>query len=151
MQAEGFETMAASEMLERNSQARPHRPKRRHHLLRPVFDALGAGLLFVVLTAVCASAPVKACPFSGAFGGIERSIAPQSIKAVAEPGPAPIIEIATTSSVWDPNAVFRRTSGTAAWGLLGLSLSLLAALNLSFFRHLRRVYASPQARHQDVK
>lgn len=143
--------MAASEIIEPNSPGRAHRPKRRHILLRPVFDALGAGLLFVLLTAVGTSAPVKACAFSGAFGGIERSVAPHTIKAIAEPGPAPIIEIATTSSVRDPNAVFRRTSGTAAWGLLGLSLSLLAALNLSFFRHLRRVYAPTHARHQDVK
>lgn len=143
--------MAASETPERTSQPRSHRPKRRRLLLRPVFDALGAGLVFVMLTAVGASAPVKACPFSGAFGGIERSIAPQSIKAIAEPGPAPILEIATTSSVRDPNAVFRRTSTTAAWSLLGVTLSLLTALNLGFFRHLRRVYASPRMRHRDVK
>ena len=143
--------MAASETSERNSQVRTRHPKHRRLVLRPILDAFGAGLLFVMLTAVCTSAPVKACPFSGAFAGLERTASPQALKTVAEPGPAPIIEIATTSSVWDPNAVFRRTSSTAAWGLLGLSFSLLAALNLSFFRHLRRVYASPQARHQDVK
>jgi len=143
--------MAASEISDRNSPARGQRPKRRHRLLRPIFDALGAALVFVMLTAVGTSAPVKACAFSGAFGGIEHSVAPQSIKAIAELAPAPIIEIATTSSAHDPNAVFRRTSGTAAWGLLGLSLSLLAALNLSFFRHLRRVYTPVQVRHQEVK
>jgi hypothetical protein len=107
-----------------------------------MFDALGAGLLFVMLTGVSTSAPVKACPFPAAFGGIERSLSPQTIKAIAEPGPAPIIEIATTTSARAPDAVFRRTSSTAAWGLLGSALSLLTALNLSFFRHLRRVYAN---------
>lgn len=144
--------MAASEIADRNSPARdrshdrPHdrRPKRRHRLLRPVFDALGAALVFVMLTAVGASAPVKACAFSGAFSAMERPLAPHAIKAIAESGPAPIIEIATTSSAHSPDAVFRRTSSTAAWGLWGLSLSLLAALNLSFFRHLRRVYINPR-------
>ena len=143
--------MAASETSERNSQARIGRSKYRRLVLRPILDAFGAGLLFMMLTAVCTSVPVKACPFSGVFAGLERTAAPQAVQAVAEPGTAPLIEIATTSSGWDPNAVFRRTSSTAAWGLLGLAFSLLAALNLSFFRHLRRVYASPEARHQDVK
>lgn len=142
--------MASSEASKRISQAPMGRPKHRSTMLRPFLDALGAGLLFAMVTAVCTSAPVKACPFSGAFAGLEKSTGGPAVHAVAEPGPSPIIEIATTSSVWDPNAVYRRTSGTAAWGLLGLSFSLLAALNLSFFRHLRRVYAAPRARHQDV-
>ena len=38
------------------------------------------------------------------------------------------------------------TSDTAAWTLLGLTFSLLAALNLAIFRHLRRAYAPPRAR-----
>ena len=143
--------MAASGITEPNAPARTHHPDRRRRLHRPVFDALGAGLVFVMLTAVGASAPVKACPFSGAFSGIERPLAPQIVKAIAEPAPPPIIEIATTSSPLNPDAVFRRTSGTAAWGLFGLSLSLMAALNLSFFRHLRRVYVSPRTRRQSVK
>jgi hypothetical protein len=146
-----MEAMATSETSERNSQARIGRSKYRRLVPRPILDALGAGLLFMMLTAICTSIPVKACPFSGALAGLGRTTAPQAVNAVAEPGPAPIIEIATTSSGWDQNAVFRRTSGTAAWGLLGLAFSLLTALNLSFFRHLRRVYASPQAHHQDVQ
>jgi hypothetical protein len=143
--------MATSETSDRNLHAGIGRSKYRRLVLRPILDALGAGLLFVMLTAVCTSIPVKACPFSGAFSGLERTTAPQAVQAIAEPGTAPLIEIATTSSRWDQNAVFRRTSGTAAWGLLGLAFSFLTALNLSFFRHLRRVYASPDARHQDVK
>lgn len=141
--------MAASEIADRNSQARI--PKRRHRLRRPFLDAAGTALLFVMLTSVGASAPVKACAFAGAFGGIERPLTPQAIEAIAEAGPAPIIEIATTSSSKNPDAVFRRTSGTAAWALLGLSLSLLTALNLSIFRHLRRVYVNPQTRREALK
>jgi hypothetical protein len=115
-------------------------------MFRPLIDAIVGGLVFILLTAVMTSAPVRACPFSAALAGLDRTANPSVLKAVGEPGPPPIIEIATTSSAWDPNAVFRRTSDTAAWGLLGLSFSLLAALNLGIFRHLRRAYANPRAR-----
>lgn len=133
--------MAASG-IKRNSQARASR--RRHRLRRPFRDAAGAALLFVMLTSVGTSAPVKAYPFAVA-AGIERTITSHTMKALAEDRPAPIIEIATTSSPHNPDAVFRRTSSTTAWVLLGLSLSLLTALNLSIIRHLRRVYVKPKA------
>jgi hypothetical protein len=120
-------------------------------VLRPATGVLGAALFFVLLAGVATSISVKACPFSGAFASLERTTATPALKAIADQNPPPVIEIATTSSVWDSNAVFRRTSNTAAWGLLGLSLLLLAALNLGFFRHLVRVYACSQARHRHVK
>lgn len=97
------------------------------------------GFAAVALT----SAPLRAGPIP-CLAGIERTAAPIAAKAIGEPGPAPLIEIATTASINDPNAVFRRTSNTAASGLFGASLSLLAALNLLFFRHLKRVYAPPR-------
>jgi hypothetical protein len=116
-------------------------------MLRPVLDASAAGIVFILLTAVMTSAPVRACPFSAAVSSLDHTAQTSVLKAIAEPGPAPIIEIATTSSISDPNAVFRRTSDTAAWVLLGLSFSLLTALNLAIFRHLRRAYASPRTRN----
>jgi len=143
--------MTASEMSKRDPRAHYRRSKYRRSMVRSALDAIGAALLFAMATAVCTSAPVRACAFSGAFAGLERPNAPQTLKAIADAAPPPIIEIATTTSARDPNAVFRRTSSTAAWSLLGLSFSVLAALNLSFFRHLRRAYARPSMSHQDVK
>jgi hypothetical protein len=143
--------MSGSEASPRNSQARTFRPKYRLFVLRPILDAAAAGIVFILLTAVMTSAPVRACPFSAAFSSLDHATVPPILKAVGQPGPAPIIEIATTSSVWDPNAVFRRTSNTAAWSLLGLSFSLLTALNLAIFRHLRRAYATPRARNSAPK
>ena len=40
----------------------------------------------------------------------------------------------------------RRFSQKAEWLLLGLAFSLLAAMNLAFFRHLRHAYADPRKR-----
>ncbi|HEY8194231.1 MAG TPA: hypothetical protein VIF13_04210 [Hyphomicrobium sp.] len=142
--------MSANDSDKRKTQARAVRPRRRSVVLRPILDAIVAGTVFLFLTCLTSSAPVRACPFSAAFAGIEHSIKPSTLKAVGEPGPAPIIEIATTSSAWDSNAVFRRTSDTAAWSLLGLSISLLAALDLAIFRHLRRVYAVQRRRNPEL-
>lgn len=137
--------MSGSGEPTRNSQSRSLRSKYRF-LLRSIVDASAAGIVFILLTAVMTSAPVRACPFSAVISGVDRTAAPLVLRAVGEPGPAPITEIATTSSAWAPNAVFRRTSDTAAWTLLGISFSLLTALNLAFFRHLRRTYAPRAAR-----
>src|SRR5262249_49341525 len=131
--------MAAT--FSRYARRRTVRPKYRRFVLRPILDALAAAIVFVLLTAVTTSAPVRACPFSANFSSLDRASKPAVLNAVGSPGPAPIIEIATTGSAWDPNAVFRRTSDTAAKSLLGLSFSLLMALNLGLFRHLRRAYA----------
>jgi hypothetical protein len=113
-------------------------------MFRPLLDAALGGLLFVLIASMTTSNPVRACPFSAALAGVENATTPAAFAAVADAEPAPIIEIATTSSVYAPDAVYRRTSATAAWVLLGLAFSLLTALNLSFFRHLRRAYAIPR-------
>jgi hypothetical protein len=94
---------------------------------------------------------VHACPFSAAFATLDHAASAPTLKAIAPSEPPPIIEIATTSSPSDPNAVFRRTSHGASWILLGLSFSLLVALNLSIFRHLRHVYAIPRGRRRVPK
>jgi hypothetical protein len=143
--------MSDREASSRNSQPHTLRPNYRRFVLRPILDAAAGGIVFILLTAVMTSAPVRACPFSAAFSSLDHTAKPSVLQALAEPGPAPIIEIATTSSAWDPNAVFRRTSDTAAWTLLGLSFSLLTALNLAIFRHLRRAYAPPRARNSVPK
>jgi hypothetical protein len=52
-----------------------------------------------------------------------------------------MVEIATTSSSQAPDAVYRRTSATAAWLLLSLAFSLLIAFNMAILRHMRRAYA----------
>lgn len=105
---------------------------------RPLIDAAVAGLAFVLVsTMFCA--PVKAGPYPAAFAGIHRAAPSFATKAVADPGPLPIVEIATASS--PAEAVYRRTSTTAAWGLLGVAFSMLAALNLAILRHVKRVYS----------
>ena len=109
-----------------------------NQLWRPLIDAAVAGLAFVLVTTMF-GAPVKAGTFPAAFAGIHHQAAPFAVKAVADPGPLPIVEIATASSPAD--AVFRQTSTTAAWGLLGVAFSMLAALNLAILRHVKRVYS----------
>jgi len=109
-----------------------------NRLWRPLIDAAVAGLTFVLVTTMI-GAPVKAGTFPAAFAGLHQRATPFAMNAVADPGPLPIVEIATASSPAD--AVYRRTSTTAAWGLLGVALSMLAALNLAILRHVKRVYA----------
>jgi ABC-type nitrate/sulfonate/bicarbonate transport system permease component len=70
----------------------------------------------------------------------EAAANPIATKAVAEPGPLPLVQIATAVSPAD--AVYRQTSTTAAWTLLGVAFSMMAALNLAVVRHLKRAYAT---------
>lgn len=111
--------------------------KYRCHVWRPFIDATVAGLAFVLVSTLFV-APVNAGTSPAAFAGLARAASPAAVKALAEPGPLPIVAIATASSPAD--AVYRQTSQTAAWGLLGVAFSLMAALNLAFLRHLRRTY-----------
>ncbi len=75
-----------------------------------------------------------------AFAGLERFAKPSAVPAVAEQAPLPIVQIATASSPAD--AIYRQTSITAAWSLLGVAFSLMAALNLALLRHLKHAYAT---------
>jgi hypothetical protein len=130
------------------------RPKYRRIMMRPLVDAAAAWLVFGFATAMVTCAPLSAgtnVASPAAFSGLERAARPEAVKAVGEPGPAPIIEIATTSSSVSQDAVYRRTSASAAWGLLGIAISLLVAFNLSIIRHLRRVYAMPKRRNTGLK
>jgi hypothetical protein len=136
--------------VQRKSMAPPQacviRPKYRRFVIRPIFDAAAAAAVFAMFTFFTTCEPVRASTNPAAFAGLERAAPPVAIKAVGEAGPPPIIEIATTSSTTNADAVYRRTSATAAWVLLGLAFSLLAALNLTVFRHLRRAYVAPKRR-----
>jgi hypothetical protein len=146
--SEGKHTMPASVQSKTDAQlhAGSIRRKYRRFLPRPLIDAAAAGLVFALVAAMLTSAPVTAGTNPGAFAGLERAATANTVKAVGEPCPLPIIEIATTNSPSDANAVYRRTSATAAWALLGIAFSLLAALNLALLRHLRRAYATPSRR-----
>jgi len=107
-------------------------------------------LVFGLTTLLATSAPVLAQINPVAFAGLQLSVTPATVIAVGQAEPAPIVEIATTSSFTNPDAVFRRTSANAAWGLLGVALSILAVLNLAIFSHLRRTYA-PKRRSEGRK
>jgi len=112
--------------------------RRPSRLWRPLIDAVAAGAVFALVTTLLV-APVKAGPYPAAFAGLDYATRPAVTKALAEPGPRPVVEIATASTPGD--AVYRGTSTTAAWGLLGVAFSLLAALDLAVLRHVKRVYA----------
>jgi hypothetical protein len=153
---EGYETMPVSAQSKQPMQknACAIRPKYRRFVLRPIIDAAAAWLVFGFVTAIVTCAPLSAgtnVASPAAFSGLGHAARPAAVRAVGEPGPAPIIEIATTSSPANADAVYRRTSAGAAWGLLGIAVSLLAAFNLSIFRHLRRAYATPKRREGNRK
>lgn len=121
--------------------SRRAKPKFSRLLWRPLLDAAAAGILFTLVssTVICNHARAGTTPIG--FAGIAHVVAKDSIavNAVAEKEPLPIVHIATASSPAD--AVYRQTSVTAAWSLLGVAFSLMAALNLAMLRHLKRAYA----------
>jgi hypothetical protein len=106
--------------------------------------------LFLLVTLTFDSAPSAAAPYAAPYPynmhAVTEPLQLQAEPALAEAADAPIIEIATTSSPKNPDAVYRRTSATAAWLLLSLTFSFLAAFNLALLRHMRKVYASPRRR-----
>ena len=124
----------------KNPRKWPEDAKYRRLVIRPILNAV-VWLIFGLTTVLAASAPVLAQINPIAFAGLELSVTPATVIAVGQAEPAPLVEIATTSSVTNSDAVFRRTSLNAAWGLLGVALSILAVLNLAIFSHLRRTYA----------
>ena len=124
--------------------------KYRRFVFRRMLDA-AVWLIFGLTTVLATSAPVLAQIHPAAFAGPKFSVKRPAIIAVGQAYPIPLVEIATTSSFTNPDAVFRRTSASAAWGLLGVALYILAVLNLAIFSHLRRTYAPkrcPEGRKQ---
>jgi hypothetical protein len=123
------------------------RAKSKHRrMLRPLFDVAIAGMVFTLASSALICTHAKAGIIPTAFHGavITGSIKSLRVNAVAAPGPLPLIQIATASSPAD--AVYRQTSVSAAWTLLGVAFSLMAALNLALVRHLKRAYATPVRR-----
>ncbi|PPC85649.1 MAG: hypothetical protein CTY31_02470 [Hyphomicrobium sp.] len=124
--------------------AKADRFRERHYFVRPALDAIGALVVFTLVSAIIVSHPSAASPHTVGTVMVETTHATLIQNAVVnEDDNAPVVQIATTSSSKNSNAVFRRTSTDAAWGLLAVAFSILAALNLAIFRHLRRVYAVP--------
>jgi hypothetical protein len=94
----------------------------------------------LILALQCLSSPALAQITPAAFAEAEDYVPSVAVVAAGQRGPAPIVEIATTSSDSSNDAVFRRTSVRAAWGLLGTAFCALLVLNIIFFSHLRREY-----------
>ncbi len=121
------------------------RSRIRQALLKSARDALIAGLAFTFMSAAVTSDQSNASPQIPS-AAIIANAAPLAVPALATDEPAPIVQIATTSSAGAPDAIYKRTSATAAWALLALAFSGLAALNVALVRHLRRAYARPVRR-----
>ncbi len=123
---------------------RSKRPKHRSLVWRPLLDAAIAGIAFTLVSSTVVCNHAKAGTTPAAFAGIEHASRRPVVRALARPGPLPIVHIATAASPAD--AVYRQTSAAAAWSLLGVAFSLLAALDLAMLRHLKRAYARPNRR-----
>ncbi|MBS0250064.1 MAG: hypothetical protein JSR78_03255 [Proteobacteria bacterium] len=137
-------TVSADPERPAREKVRAH-PKYRHPMWRALLDAAAAGVLFTLVSSTLICNHARAGIVPAAFGGVALAAQPSAAqKAVAEPGPQPIVQIATATSPSD--AVYRQTSVMAAWGLLGVAFSLMTALNLAILRHLRRAYAVPARR-----
>lgn len=127
------------------------RAKVRYVLVRPAIDALAAFAVFVIAALTLNCAPSSASPNSFVTPALQKSAFQAVNPALAEAGVLPLVEIATTSSPNNPDAVYRRTSEQAAWSLLAIAFSLAVALNLAVFRHLRQAYAHPRRSPQIIE
>lgn len=114
--------------------------------IRPILDAAGTFVFLCLICLAVGAAPSSASPNVPAATVYQAVQTPAAIKAVADTDVRPVVEIATTSSPANADAVYRRTSAQAAWALILLGLSAAAALNMALFRHLRQAYASPRRR-----
>jgi hypothetical protein len=105
-----------------------------------------AAVVVLIVALQCLSSPASAQITPAAFAQVEDYAPSVAVVAAGQRGPAPIVEIATTSSDSSNDAVFRRTSVRAAWGLLGTAFCALFVLNIIFFSHLRREYTPKKRR-----
>lgn len=114
----------------------------RRHLLRSAFDALAALALFAIASMTIASAPTSASPTN--FG--RNVVAPSVVVAANITPTGSMLMQASAAPVAISGASQLTTGKHTAWALLGMAFSLLAAMNLAFFRHLRQAYISPRQR-----
>ena len=116
----------------------------RRHLLRPARDAVVAFSIFAIASMTLASAPSSASPNGYVqMGGVAQ---PAAVSVVTTSDDSKTLTFVAATRGANPMAVSLQTSRRAAWTILGLGFSLLAALNLAFFRHLRQAYADPRRR-----
>ena len=119
-------------------------PPLRGQFLRPAVDAVAAFAVFAIASLTLASAPSSASPT-----GVSQFVAvpaPAQVRAVTNPGGGKTLTFVAGRRVETAAAAASQSSRQAAWSILGLGFSLLAAMNLAFFRHLRQAYAKPRKR-----
>lgn len=118
--------------------------RKRWMAARPAADAILALLLFALVSVTFGTAPTSANPHSPPPH--VYNISPAQVALATGNDEPTIVEIATTTSPQAPDAIYGRTSATAAWLLLSLAFSLIFAFNLAILRHMRRVYAPKSGR-----
>ena len=127
-----------------NVSATTTRTKARKALVRPVADA---SIVFAVLCLIGLTfgpAASSASPNIPNINGYQTSILSPASKTLGDRSARTVVEIAATRSAADPNAIYRQTSTQAAWGLLMIALSIVAAVNMAFLRHMRQAYTPPR-------
>jgi hypothetical protein len=122
------------------------RARQRWLAVRPAADAMAALVLFVCVSMMIGAGPTSANPHIPAAGQVHSSSPAARAAIVTGQDEPAIVEIATTSSPQAPDAIYGRTSATAAWLLLSLAFSLLIAFNMAILRHMRRAYAPKSGR-----
>lgn len=112
------------------------------HLLRPAIDVGLALSLFFMASLTLGSPPSSASP-----GPSLGSIGLAPAQATANPAQTRLFQPANVSTAAiGVDHTAKRFSQQTEWMLLGLAFSLLVAMNLAFFRHLRHAYADPRKR-----
>lgn len=127
--------------------AKSWKARKRWLRLRPAIDAAAALGLFMLISLTVASAPTSANPQIPAHA-TQFSLTMPAVATGADT--PPVVEIATTNPQ-AADAVFRRTSSTAAWALLSLGFSIMIAFNMAVLRHTRRAYARRTFVDRDVR
>jgi hypothetical protein len=110
---------------------------RRYLVLRTVLDMCSAFALFVGLSLVLSSGPTSASPHQIPNPGMADP-------AVWTAPGAILGELQHNLPVWQSAAPHH--DAVAAWLLLSLAFSIVAALNMALVRHLRQAYANPRKR-----
>lgn len=122
------------------------RVQTRSMFLRPMVDAAIAFAVLCIVGLTYTTAPTSAGPTTHGISALQATFPSAVVKAIGDQDVRPVVEIATTSSPANDDAAYRRTSVQTAWALLMIALSIVAALNLALFRHMRQAYKTPRRR-----
>ncbi len=120
--------------------ARAGRSLDRMFLLRPVIDAAVAFTVLFLLCVSIGAAPLSASPQMPPATSLQFTVTPLTLTALDRGKVVPVVQIAADGDA----AIYHRTSMQAAWGLLLISLSIVAAFNMALVRHMMRAYAVPR-------